>query len=121
MPPDDLIGVVLLNVADIGQLADETERVFIAEREMVDPIDQPRAGVFAQLMGQLVDDRIARGKRVDRSRHPAGSGRLSFPNELILSVGDGSLWYPASVVPCAADGAEITPLFNYTANTGISR
>ena len=68
---------------------------------MVDPIDQPRAGEIAQLMGQFCNDWISRGKRIDGARYPAGGGGLRFPDELVLLVGDGSFGVLHGSIPRA--------------------
>ena len=51
VPPDRVVILLLGVVTNICEFADETERVGIAQREMVNPIDEPRAGVFAKFGG----------------------------------------------------------------------
>ena len=121
MSPNALLGRRLLRVADVGQFADEAERIVVAEREMIDPIDQPRAGELAQLIGQLLD-RPDFARRTHRScASPSGRPRAAFSRRIDLARRQWQFWWPAWIVPRAADGAEIAPLFNYTANTGVSR
>ena len=89
VPPDRVVILLLGVIANIGEFADEAERIGIAQCEMVDPIDEPRAGVLAKFGGESGDDGISRGERIDGPRHPTGRDRLNLPIEIVCLFGNG--------------------------------
>jgi hypothetical protein len=45
VPPNTIIRRRLLHVSNIGQLANESERIVVAKGQMIDPINEPSSGV----------------------------------------------------------------------------
>src|SRR6476661_1048502 len=85
--PNCVVVLLLGTIPDICQFADQAERICIAKREVVDPIDEAGTGVFMQFGGKSRDDRISCGERVDCARYPTSCNRLSLPIEIVCMFG----------------------------------
>ena len=83
------VAVRLGDVADVGQARrSRLSESSSLERQMIDPIDEPRARVLAQLStpsGSMTGLRAASASI--GSRHPACGRRLRLPSEFIQLVG----------------------------------
>ena len=87
---------------------------------MVDPIDQPGAGEIAELMASFsITGFRAASESIVRVTQRAAAGCVFHTN--CLAVGNGSFRVLHGSILMLRMAQKITPLFNYTANTGISR